>query len=136
MNILNYFLRLATRMTERRQKRAFGELPRPSESPGSLTGYPVRVMPFPDEHAGEWHERFEERVGLKPTMMDYQAHGRYVSIALKRDSNEHDNTRMIREAKELCRQLFEPRDWGYTNDLHVWFTTEDQAILFKLSWSR
>lgn len=88
----------------------------------------------------DWVTRFKLRSGIGagdyPTRIDFEAHGAYYGV--KFDKLEHEPNRLEVRAyvNSLLDEQFDASDFFVTPDLRVWFTTEDQALTFKLCFTR
>jgi hypothetical protein len=106
----------------------------------SKNGYPIHVEPKENEAVVDWVERFKkERTssgrGDAPTLIDFSAHGIYQSVSFA-DVVSRGSYQDVMTARKAVNALlldqFQPKDYFVTHDLRVWFSSEEQATIFKI----
>lgn len=100
----------------------------------SKTGYPVKLMPIEGESVRMWTTRFRDKFAFDPSILDFEAHGMFPCVKVIPESGVSAVPTLL-GALEAADQALETEHW-YSTDLLFWFTNDDYAVMFKLTWGR
>lgn len=97
---------------------------------GKQKNWPLPSMPTEREPVRAWAERQTNHSPIPVTSMDFFTHNVYSHVQIK--PNDQSVAVYWNNIQIICNDNFNPEDWFVTSDLRVWFTNNDDAVLFKL----